>query len=93
MLKLALSLAAILILTTPSFADTKCTAPTKFVGATEIAGDDLVEFKKASTGLPEQVDLVLVLKDAPVLVAFVKGCAIGYGIVTQVAPKSDDGKI
>lgn len=112
MLKLAtLSLAALLALASPAVAKTataappetkaKCLAPAKFPDAIRVAGDDLKKFREAvAVGLPEQIDLVLLLKTAPVAVAFVKGCAVGYGVIqlpapaSATAPKSDDdGKI
>ena len=97
MLKLAtLSLAALLALATPAIAAPKCIAPAKFPDAIKVSGDDLVKFRKIAKGLPEQVDLVLLLKTAPVALLFVKGCAVGYGVVGPIsapAKPSDDGKI
>jgi hypothetical protein len=91
-LKLAtLSLAALLTLASPAFAANKCITPDKFAGATKIVGDDLVKFREHAKGLPEQVDLVLLIK--PVAIAFVKGCAVGYGVLAPAAKPADDGSI
>lgn len=95
MLKLAtLSLAALLALASPAIAAKKdCLAPGKFADALQIKGDDLKKFREIAAGLPEQVDLVLLLKTAPVAVAFVKGCAVGYGTFVAVAPpKAPEGE-
>lgn len=89
MLKLAtLSLAVLLALASPAIAAKKeCLAPAKFPDAIKVAGDDLKKFREIAVGLPEQIDLVLLLKTAPVAVAFVKGCAVGYGVFA-VKPKA-----
>jgi hypothetical protein len=97
-LKLALSLAALLAFASPSFAQkVECVSPDKFgQDVTRIEGADLVQFREIANGLPEQADLVILLKVAPVAVVFAKGCAIGTGHLnqSQPAPKNlDDGKI
>jgi hypothetical protein len=107
----SLSLAALLALSSPAIAArsnaapeaakaAKCTPPEKFPAADRIEGADLKKLRELSAGLPEQVDLVLLLKNSPVAVAFVKGCAVGYGVIElapkgapKSAPKSDDGSI
>lgn len=114
MLKLAsLSLAALLAFASPVAAKSthaappdkpekvRCIAPTKFPDAIRVEGSDLIKFREIARGLPDQIDLVLLLKSAPVAVAFVKGCAVGYGqLGTRPAappddakPSDDDGKI
>lgn len=109
MLKLALSLAALLAFASPSFAKqsdpspdpkkVECIAPEKFgTDVTRIEGDDLVKFKEIANGLTERADLVILLKTAPVAVVFSKGCAIGIGHPrsqepTVSAPNPDDGKL
>ena len=106
MLKLALSLAALLALASPSFAErsdpspdlekVRCIAPDKFgTEVTRIEGADLVKFREIANGLTERADLVILLKIAPVAVVFSKGCAIGVGHLRAPAsaPKSDDGSI
>lgn len=99
MLKIAtLSLAALLALASPSFAigprivdKIECVAPTVFGDAIRIEGDDLIKFREIAHGLPEQVDLVLLLKDTPVAIAFVKGCAIIAGHPAS-APSKPEGE-
>jgi hypothetical protein len=73
----------------------QCLAPEKFPDAVKVAGDDLTKFREIAVGLPAQVDLVLLLKSAPVAVAFVKGCAVGYGQLgpTPATKPTDDGTI
>lgn len=86
MLKLAtLSLAALLTLASPAYAKPACTKQAAFPGAIEIKGDDLAKFRAVAAGIPEQVDLVLVLKEAPIIVVLVKGCVVGYGVVSRPA--------
>lgn len=99
MLKLALSLAALLALVSPAIAQkTECIAPTTFEAAVRVEGADLIKFREMSKNLPEQTDLVLLLKNTDIAVAFVKGCAVVVGHLypaspEPVAPKLDDGKI
>jgi hypothetical protein len=106
-LKLALSLAVLLTLASPSFAKksdpspdpkkVECIAPDKFgKDVTRIEGDDLVKFREIANGLTERADLVILLKIAPVAVVFSKGCAIGVGHLRAPASAPgplDDGKI
>jgi len=101
-LKLAsLSLVALLALASPAPAavatSKPCIAPEKFPNAIQITGDDLKSFREIAKRLPEQVDLVLLLKTeaAPVAIAFFKGCAVGYGVLGPVPAEkpTDDGKI
>lgn len=82
----ALSLALLLAFASPAFAapKTECIKPEKFPNAVRLEGDALKKFREHATGLPEQVDLLLLLDTAPVIVAFVKGCAVGYGVSVPV---------
>ncbi len=103
MLKLAsLSLAALLSVASPVLAKppiaapptAKCIAPTKFPDAIRVEGAALVKLREIARGLPDQVDLVLLLKTAPVAVAFVNGCAVGFGQLAPLGLKpADDGAI
>lgn len=64
----------------------ECFAPKSFgPDVIRIEGAKLEELRKA-TGLPKAVDLVLILKAAPVMIAFVKGCAVGYGNIEIAKP-------
>jgi hypothetical protein len=102
MLKIAtLSLAALLALASPSFAENttiappkaECIAPIKFGEATRIEGADLIQFREIAKGLPEQVDLVLILKAVPVAITFVKGCAVGVGhLIPRAVPSKPEGE-
>src|SRR5665811_1341588 len=96
MLKIATLALVLLGLASPSFAKNttaappkaECTAPTAFPSSVKIEGADLVKFKQIAS-LPEQVDLVLLLKNTPIVVLFVKSCVVGYGVIGPVAAKPE----
>lgn len=103
MLKLAsLPLAALLIaissptLAVPSKDDptppvAQCVSPTRFGDkVTRIEGDALVKFRETATDLADDVDLVILLRSAPLAIAFAHGCAVSFGTVEAV---KDDGSI
>ena len=75
-----------------------CIPPDRFPTAIRLEGQELELFKHdpaRSMNLPEQVDLVLLLRSGPFAVAFIHGCAIGVGAIQPKTPaqRIDDGTI
>jgi hypothetical protein len=98
-LKLAIPLVALLALS-PVIAKptaktaapkTECIKPDHFPASARVEGADLAKLRAMIPEVPPIADLVLVMKNAPVLIVFSKGCAIGYGVVgPKPTPKGEE---